>query len=189
MTSPFLKPEQRTIGIPSERLHQLRALAKRRGTTIVGVIEDAIAKAVEAGEIPLELSGFVEIIPDDDVLFVSIRGTALPPLRRTKAQVVAAVLDAAAGGIDPITGLRLAVGKAFPVEIAPDYRLFVGRHAKAVLIALEEKGEITMRTATTPSIAADFARLLRRHVEGLVVLPPELEEQLKAVSAKLAAHS
>jgi hypothetical protein len=168
-----IKPEQITFGLPRERGVQLRALAAARGTTIVSVIEEVIARAVEAGEISDELKGFGEIIPDDDTLFVTIRGTALPALDYVKAITVAAMLDLAAGRPVPDLDAELKEDHDFLFGIGGDMVFGVTRYSRAVLIVIADvsNGDAIMQTSTTPSIASDFARLLRKHASTLAPSP------------------
>lgn len=172
MTVDIIKPEQGNLGIPAERLHQLRAIAKHRNSTIVSIIEAAIAQAIETGEIPDELDGFATVVPDDDVLFVTIRGASLPALNRAKALVVATVLEAAAGVVNDELGFKIQVGKATGIDLGHGVKLAIGRHSKAVLLSLHDAqtNEPTMRTATSTGIALDFARILRKHAQTLMVV-------------------
>lgn len=175
-----------TVTIPAERLPQLRALAKIRGMNAAGVIETMLSAAMQAGEIPDELEGF-KIIPDDDVLFVNVRGGDLPPLDRIKAQVLAVVLEAAAGDVNPELGVKIETGRALPVEVcAGEHRTIigVGRHAHAVLVTVKnvEAGTYAIKTAMTAGMARDFARLLRKHASTLMQPMPGIE-------AAMAAHS
>lgn len=179
-----------TVTIPAERLPQLRALAKIRGTSAAGVIEAMLSAAMQAGEIPDELEGF-KIIPDDDVLFVNVRGGDLPPLDRTKAQVLAVVLEAAAGDVNPEFGIKIETGRALPVEVGAGKNrtiIGVGRHAHAVLVTVKnaEDGTYTIKTAMTAGMARDFARLLRKHAVMLMQPVPGLD---KAMAAFLAAQA
>ncbi|KMO43602.1 hypothetical protein VQ03_07630 [Methylobacterium tarhaniae] len=175
-----------TVTIPAERLPQLRALAKTRGMNAAGVIEAMLSAAMQAGEIPDELEGF-KIIPDDDVLFVNVRGGDLPPLDRIKAQVLAVVLEAAAGDVNPELGVRIETGRALPVEVgAGKHRMIVliGRHAHAVLVNVKdvEADAYVLKTAMTAGMARDFARLLRKHAVTLMQPVPGLDKAMAAHS-------
>lgn len=183
MSVTLIKPEQFTIGLPRERGMQLRAIAAARGTTVVSIIEDMIARSVEAGEIEDDLKGFGEIIPDDDVLFVSIRGAPLPGLDSQQATTLSLMLDLAAGRPIPGFDITLAPGKGNLFDFGHGVKVGIGRHSSAVLISIIDAstGEPTMKTATTPSIAADFARLLRKHLNTLAPSPNGIElSMLKA---------
>lgn len=169
MTSRTIKPIQSSIGLPAERLAQLRALADYHGVSAVEIVERAIRQGIEAGHISDELPGFADVdVVDDDLIIVSLRGETLPPIDRQQAHLIAAVLDAAAGKA-PLFGLEIKHGSAKGVDLGHGSKLYIGRHAKAVTLALMDgrTGEITLRTATTASIAADFARILRREAAKL----------------------
>lgn len=162
MTTRTVRPIQSSVGLPSERLSQLRALADHHGVSAVEIVERAIRSAVEVGEIEDTLPGFAEIaIVDDDLLFVSIREASLPLLNRDQAHLIAAVIDAATGTA-PLLGLEFKSGSATGISLGQGHKLYVGRHAKAVTLGIVDgkTGETTLRTATTASIATDFARLL-----------------------------
>lgn len=176
-----------TVTIPAERLPQLRALAKIRGLNSAGVIEAMLSAAMQAGEIPDELEGFKIVPADDDALFVNVRGVDLPPLDRLKAQVLAVVLEAAAGDVNPELGVRIETGRALPVEVgAGRHRMIalIGRHAHAVLVNVKdvEANAYVLKTAMTAGMARDFARLLRKHAVTLMQPTPGIE-------AVMAAHS
>ncbi|WP_410824347.1 hypothetical protein [Methylobacterium oryzisoli] len=175
MTVPLIAPQQGTIGLPAERLAQLREIAKARGTTIVGIVEAAIAQAVEDGEIPDELPGLASVVPDDDILCLTIRGAPLPFLTREKAMVISTVLEAAAGVVHGDLGFSIKVGKGTAVDLGSGVKLMIGRHAKAVLISIVDAktGEPRMKTATTPSLALDLAQIIRKHAKTLM---PTLDE-------------
>ena len=181
-----------TVTIPAERLPQLRALAKTRGMNAAGVIEAMLSAAMQAGEIPDELEGF-KFIADDDLLFINMRGADLPPLNRVKAQVLAVVLEAAAGDVNPEFGIKIETGRALPVEVgAGEHRTIigVGRHAHAVLATVKnaETGAYAIKTAMTAGMARDFARLLRKHAATLMQPVPGLDEAMAAFLAAQAAE-
>ncbi|KAB1068553.1 hypothetical protein [Methylobacterium planeticum] len=170
MTTRTVKPIQSSVGLPAERLAQLRALADRHGVSAVEIVERVIRSAVEAGEIEDTLPGFAEVaVADDDVLFVSIREASLPLLNRDQAHLIAAVIDAATG-TTPLLNLEFKSGTAMGIPLGYGHKLYVGRHAKAVTFTIVDgkTGETTLRTATTASIATDFARLLRKNAAELV---------------------
>lgn len=169
MTESFIKPIQSSLGLPMERLAQLRALAEYHGTTAVEIIERTIRNAIEAGEIDDSLPGFAEVtVVDDDLMIIEIRGQSLPPLDRDQAGLIAALVDAAAGKASAIKP-SMKVGKASGLDLGADVKLVVGRHAKAILLALVDtrSGETTFQTATSVGIAVDFARLIRKRAAGL----------------------
>ncbi|MCK2057194.1 hypothetical protein [Methylobacterium sp. 37f] len=170
MTTRIIRPTQTSVGLPAERLTQLRALADRRGVSAVEVVEHAIRQAIEAGEIDDTLPGFAEVaVVDDDLLFVSIRDASLPLLDGDQARLIAAVIDAATGSA-PLLGLEFKSNSGTGVPLGRDHWVYIGRHVKAVTFAIKdgETGEITLRTATTASIATDFARLLRKHAAQIM---------------------
>lgn len=169
MTVPLVKPPQSMLGLPAERLTQLRALADRRGVSAVEIVERAIRSAIEAREIEDDLPGFCEIsIVDDDLMAVSLRGEDLPLLDRDQAQRIAMLVDAAAGNKTSL-GKNFKVGKGFGLDLGGDVQIVVGRHARAVMLALVDARtkKPTFRTATSFGIATDFARLLRAHAASL----------------------
>jgi hypothetical protein len=140
-------------------------LADHHGVSGVEIIERAIRRGIEAGEIPDTLPGFADIaVADDDALFVSVRNVSLPLLNRDQANLIAAVVDAATGTA-PFPGLEFKSGSATGIDLGHGNKFCVGRHAKAVTFAIVDgkSGDTTLRTATTASIATDFARLLRKH--------------------------
>ena len=170
MTTRIIRPTQTSVGLPAERLTQLRALADRDGVSIVEIVERVIRSAIEAGEIEDTLPGFAEVaVVDDDLLFVSIRDASLPLLDGDQARLIAAVIDAATG-VAPLLGLKFKTGSATGVPLGDGCKLYVGRHVKAVTFAIMDgkTSEITLRTATTASIATDFARLLRKHAAQIM---------------------
>ncbi|GEL39921.1 hypothetical protein MEX01_05120 [Methylorubrum extorquens] len=170
MTTLTIRPTQSSVGIPSERLAQLRALAHHHGVSAVEIIERAIRRGVEAGEIADTLPGFADIaVVDDDVLFVTVRNVSLPLLDRYQANLIAAVIDAATGTA-PLPGLEFKSGSAKGVDLGHGNKFYVGRHAKAVTFAIVDgrSSQTTLRTATTASIATDFARLLRKHATEII---------------------
>lgn len=177
MPVTLIKPEQFTIGLPRERGVQLHAIAAARGTTVVSVVEEMIARSVEAGEISDELKGLGEMVADDDTLFVTIRGTGLPGLDRAKAMTIAALLDLAAGRSVPGLDFKIETDANNVLDLGHGFKMNVIRHSRAVLIAVA-KGDTVMKTATTPSIAADFARLLRKHASTLTMSLSEIEASM-----------
>lgn len=165
VTTRSISPIHSSVSLPAERLTQLRALADRHGVSAVEIIERAIRQAVEAGEIDDTLPGFAEVaVADDDVLFVSIRGASLPLLDRDQARLIATVIDAATGAA-PRPGLEFKTGSATGIPLGQDCSVYIGRHVKAITLGIvdDKTGKPTLRTATTASIATDFARLLRKH--------------------------
>lgn len=185
MTTHIIKPIQSSVGLPSERLAQLRALADHHGVSLVEIVERAIRGAIEAGEIEDTLPGFCEVaVVDDDLLFVSIRGASLPLIDQDQALLIAAVLDAAAG-VAPLPGVEFKSGTARSVDLGQGNKLVIGRHIRGVTLAIVdgETSETTIRTATAASIASDFARLLRKHAAGLGFPVSRLIRSLNAPSA------
>lgn len=169
MTTASVKPSQAMLGLPAERLAQLRAIASRRGVSAVEVVERAIREAVEDKEIGDDLPGLCEVSPvGHDLLEVTIRGRTLPYLDRLQAQAFAALLSAAAGR-DALPGREFKVGSAINITLDDGSKLTVGRHVRAVLLALVDgtTGETTFRTATTASLACDFAGMLRKHAANM----------------------
>ncbi|MFK5596353.1 hypothetical protein ACFZ8E_05030 [Methylobacterium sp. HMF5984] len=170
MTPHTVRPTQSSVGLPAERLAQLRALADHHGVSGVEIIERAIRRGIEAGEIPDTLPGFADIaVADDDALFVSVRNVSLPLLDRDQAILIAAVVDAATGTA-PFPGLEFKSGSAKGVDLGHGNKLYIGRHAKAVTFGIVDgkTSQTTLRTATTASIATDFARLLRKHAAQII---------------------
>lgn len=170
MTTRIIKPTQSSVGIPSERLTQLRALADHHGVSAVEIVERAIRRGIEAGEIPDTLPGFADVaVVDDDALFVSIRDVSLPLLDQDQANLIAAVVDAATGTA-PFPGLEFKSGSAKGVDLGQGNKLAIGRHAKAVTFGIVDgkTGETVLHTATSAGIATDFARLLRKHAAQIV---------------------
>lgn len=172
MSTPFVKPTQAMLGLPTERLAQLRAIASQRGVSAVEVVEHAIRSAIEAGEIDDDLPGLCTITPmDGQGMVLEIRGQVLPPLDRDQAHLLAALLNAAAGR-EALPDREFKVGSAFSFALGRGFKIYVGRHVRAVLLALvdSQTGETTFRTATTASLATDLARLLRKHAAEIA--PP-----------------
>lgn len=165
VTTRTISPIHTSVSLPAERLAQLRALADRHGVSAVEIIERAIRQAVEEGEIEDTLPGFAEVaVVDDDRLFVSIRDASLPLLDGDRARLIAAVIDAATGA-GPLLGLEFKAGSGTGVPLGHDHWIYIGRHVKAVTFAIRDgkTQEITLKTATTASIATDFGRMLRRN--------------------------
>ena len=165
MTPHTVRPTQSSVGLPAERLAQLRALADHHGVSGVEIIERAIRRGIEAGEIADTLPGFTDIaVADDDALFVSVRNVSLPLLDRDQANLIAAVVDDATGTA-PFPGLEFKSGSAKGVDLGHGNKFYVGRHAKAVTFGIVDgkTGETVLHTATSAGIATDFARLLRKH--------------------------
>ncbi|GJD31902.1 hypothetical protein PMNALOAF_3166 [Methylobacterium adhaesivum] len=172
MPTPHVKPTQVMLGLPAERLAQLRALADHRGVTAVAVVEDMIRRAIEDKEIGDDLPGLCEVKPIwNDSVGVTIRGRPLPPMDRLQVRAFAALLSAAAGR-EVLPDRDFKVGTAISITLDDDRRLYVGRNASAVLLGLVDgkTNETTFRTATTASLATDFAALLRKHAAGMA--PP-----------------
>ena len=170
MTQTIVKPSQVMLGLPAERLAQLRTLARNQGTTTVGVVERMLRRAIEEGDLEDTLPGFCEIdVTDEDEMIVTIRGVQAPPLDRGEALLFAAVVDAAAGHIPLPGGGEFGIGTAFSLPLSRGGKLCVGRHVRAVILALADgtTSEIMFRTATTASIAIDFARLLRKRANAM----------------------
>lgn len=169
MTTASVKPSQAMLGLPAERLAQLRAIASRRGVSAVEVVERAIREAIEDKEIGDDLPGLCEVLlVGHDLLEVTIRGRALPPLDRLQAQAFATLLSAAAGR-EALPDRDFKVGTAISITLDDGHKLTVGRHVRAVLLAVEngKTGETMFRTATTASLACDFAALLRKHAASM----------------------
>jgi hypothetical protein len=169
MPAPIIQPKQVMLGLPAERLAQLRALADHHGVTAVEIIERAIRRGIEAEEITDDLPGLCEVEQiENDALMVTIRGQKLPHLDRLQVSAFAALLDAAAGR-EPLPGREFKVGSALTINLWGGDKLFIGRHVRAVQMGLVngETGEIVFRTATTFSLASDLAALLRKRAKGL----------------------
>lgn len=169
MTTSLVRPDHGSVGLPRERLHQLRALADKRGTTLVGVIEGVISQAIEAGEIPDEILGFKAERGDFGRIQITVRDTAFPAVGAAKAEAIALVLDAAAGKVDADArpGFALLPGKLVPIKLDEELNypatMAIGRHGRAVLISFrDERTSDVMKTALTPSLALDLARMIRR---------------------------
>lgn len=187
MPISHVKPTQVMLGLPAERLAQLRALADHRGVTAVAVVEDMIRRAIEDKEIGDDLPGLCEVSPSGhDLLGVTIRGRALPYLDRLQAQAFAALLSAAAGR-EALPGRDFKVGTAIGITLDDGHKLYVGRNASAVLLKHVDgsTGETMFRTATTASLACDFAALLRKHAASMT---PALTKTLPDGSVVLADH-
>ena len=167
----LIAPSQGTIGLPRERLSQLRALAEKRGTTIVGVIEDHIAQAIADGEIPDMIDGFGAEKVDFGRIEITVRGIALPPVGRQRAKSIAMVLDAAAGKpyvpTEPTQfGFEMQPDKLVPIVLDEVHKqpatIAFMRHGKAVMFS--HRDDITdhvTKTSFPPSIALDLARMIR----------------------------
>lgn len=187
MTSPAITTipsPASTITLPAERLEQLRMIADKRGVTLVGLLEAVIGEAVADDEIPDTLPTF-EVHADEDVITIGIRGWLLPILRRRQAIMVTHALEAAAGKAPLVleTGVMMPVGRAVGFGIREGdamHELTFGRHGRGVTIAFRNKitGEAT-RTALSPSMAVDLARIIRNQVATMIVLPLELEHELE----------
>lgn len=169
----LIQPQQATLGLPRERVIQLRALADKLGTTIVSVIEDRIAQAIEAGDLPDEIEGFKVERGDFGHIRLTIRGTALPFVGRQMAEAVAIVLAAAAG--QPLApqpgrfGFEAQPDKLIPIKLNEDLQfpavLAFQRHGKAVLCSFrDDRTGAVMKTSFPPSIALDLARMIRKAI-------------------------
>ncbi|SFU53561.1 hypothetical protein SAMN02799631_01052 [Methylobacterium sp. 174MFSha1.1] len=174
-----------TITLPAERLEQLRMIAARRGVTLVGLLESVIAEAIDYDEIPDTLPTF-DVHAHDDHVVIDMRGWVLPMLRREQAIMVAHGLEAAAGKTPLVldTGVMMPVGRVVGFAIREGdalHELTFGRHGRGVSIGFRNKitGEAT-KTALSPSIAVDLARIIRNQAATMIVRPSDLEQELEA---------
>lgn len=185
---PHVKPAQAMLGLPAERLAQLRALADHRGVTAVEVVEQAIRRAIEDKEIGDDLPGLCEVKPIwDEILGVTIRGYVLPSLDRLQAEAFALLLSAAAGR-EALPDREFKAGSAISLTFLGGQKLYVGRNASAVLIGLVDgkTGETLFRTSTTASLACDFAALLRKHAAKMKRSPTKVLSDGSVVLTDLA---
>ncbi|MGW5841118.1 hypothetical protein ACWFZ6_24320 [Methylorubrum extorquens] len=174
MEPTLIKPPQATLGLPRERLLQLQALAKKRETTIVSLIEGTIADAIANGEISDELEGFSAEREDFGRIRITIRGVPLPLVGSKMANAIAIVLDAAAGKPlerqgPTIHGFEMQADKLVPIKLNEELdhpaTIAFMRHGKAVMFSFRDDvtGEVT-KTSFPPSIALDLARMIRREI-------------------------
>ncbi|MER2268171.1 hypothetical protein [Methylobacterium oxalidis] len=172
-TPTIIRPQQATLGLPRERLFQLRALAEKRETTIVTLIEERIAQAIEDGDLPDEIEGFKVERGDFGHIHITIRDTALPYVGSGKATAIAIVLDAAAGrplpARDDRPGFEAQRDKLIPIKLDEDLTnpatIALQRRGKGVMFSFRDDrtGQV-MNTSFPPSIALDLARMLRKAV-------------------------
>lgn len=138
-----------TVSLPIERVTQLRALADVGGTTIVGLIESLINRAIEEGELPDELPGY-RVEGSGGFVSVTIPGHTFFPLLVDFARKLAAVV--ASGGKflfpDGSTMLVLRVGRGIAIG------------------AKDKDGNLFAKSTMTPAMAADLARMIRKAADA-----------------------
>ena len=95
------------LKIPTPLHAQLKALATKRGTSMVAVVHDFVRKAIEAGELEDEVPGFrvrIELNLDAEehgpFVIVSTPEGDLPPMTRQTAELYANALAEIAPGDD-----------------------------------------------------------------------------------------
>lgn len=167
MTPSQITPTARgSVGLPAERVAQIRALAEARGITSTAIIEEWINRAIAEGAPgAIELPGFMAM-RDDDSVFIQIAGRDLPWMKVQKAILLATVLDGAADTPNPVHEFNLPTGRAIPVDL-DQATLTIGRHSRAVIFFLTDKetGKVE-KFATPASFITDMARIIRAEIDA-----------------------
>ena len=150
-----------SIGLPAERVAQIRALAEVRRITTTALIEEWIDRTIAEGAPgAIELPGFMAV-RDDNTVIIQIAGHQLPGMKVRTALLLAIVLDGAAGTQSPIREFDLPTGRAIPFDLDKK-TLTIGRHGRAVLFALMDKETGNVEKFATPtSFITDIAWMIR----------------------------
>lgn len=156
------------IQIPTPIHAQLKALAMKRGTTMVEVIHGAVRDAIAAGELPDEVPGLkvrleLDLDAEDHGPWVIITTPSgdLPRMTREDAEAVARNLCREATGDDEIDSTRANRNGIWSVGVQGTSVELLGKHPNQPI-------EKAVRVVMTPAIARDFARQVRRAAEGAV---------------------
>ena len=140
------------IQIPVPLHHQLKKLAKARNTTMVSIIADVIAQAVDRGEIEPETPG-LELEVTRDTLTLRAGELTFPALTLTEANDLAVTLEDVA---------------EYPKEVAIATEsgvMFVRRRGAGVSLELDVKSDT--RHVMAPVVARDLAAHIRHIVSKI----------------------
>lgn len=156
-----LKNPRASVGLPAERVEQIRSLAKARGITATALIEGWIHRAYAEGEPgSIELPGY-RVSRHDDFVVVAIAGHILPMMDEQRAALLSSMLDGVAGALIPARTFKLPLDKTTPVDLG-GFTLTGGRQGRGVLFALKDKASGEMKRFAVPaSYVADLARMIR----------------------------
>lgn len=151
--------QSQNIKIPTPLHAQLKALAAKRGTTMVEVIHATVRQAIAAGELPDEVPGLkvrleLDLDTEDHGPFVIISTAKgdMPRMTRDDAETVARYLAETEPGAD-IEGQRMNHGDHWRVR-------FVGTSVK--LSGKAHDAEESVEATLTVAFARDFARQVLR---------------------------
>lgn len=155
--------DRANITLPLPRFQQLGAIAERRGLpNATAVIEAWIARAVEEGEIPASPPGFMAF-RDDDGFLIQLCGHDLPLVKPDRARLLAAVLSAAAGEVDPELPMEFPAGRPVVLDLG-EFGLVVGKAGRGIRFIVKAKGAAEgegVQLATSPAFVAGLAREIR----------------------------
>ena len=159
--SKILKNPRASVGLPAERVEQIRSLAKARGITATALIEGWINRAYVEGEPgSIELPGY-HVSRHDDFVVLAIAGHILPMMDEQRAVLLSAMLDGFAGTLIPPRAFELPSGMGTFVDLG-GATLTGCRQGRGVLFTLADKASGEMKRFAVPaSYGADLARMIR----------------------------
>ena len=165
--------QSQNIKIPTPLHAQLKALATKRGVTMVEVVHSVVRDAIMAGELPDEVPGLkvrLEAHLDGDesefgpwVVITTPDGN-LPRMTREDAEAVARNLCRENADGDDITHVRMNRAGTWEVRMQGTSIQLTGKTHDA---------EKAVEVILTPTIARDFARQVRRAAEKAA---PDMED-------------
>lgn len=158
--------QHQVIKVPTPLHAQFKALAAKRGVTMVDIVHGVVRNAIEAGEIPDEVPGVrVRLVLDLDseehgpfVIITTPEGD-LPPMTRETAETVARHLcreNVSGEEVDSYRGDRRGFWSVTNIGTAVE---LTGR------LHSEDKAP---RIVMTPALAKDLARKIRTVATGAV---------------------
>jgi hypothetical protein len=155
-----------SIGMPAERVEQIRRLAEGRGISTVALIESWIQRDIAEGAPgATSLPGY-SATRDDDIIAVQIAGRWLPMMKAQQAMLLSAVLDGAADTPNPALKFSLPTGRGIPLKLDGAV-LKVGRHGRGVVFSLETEAAGSIEKWAAPSsYVAELAAAIRTAVSG-----------------------
>lgn len=160
--------QSKIIQLPAPLHAQLKALATKRGTTMVECIHGVVRDAIEKGELKDEVPGLkVTLTLDLDAedhgpwVIITTPSGDLPRMTREDAEVVARNLCRETTGDGEIDSTRANRNGVWSVGVRGTSVELLGKHPNQPI-------EKAVRVVMTPAIARDFARQVRRAAEKAV---------------------